>query len=317
MVVGHPPSPGPGSQSVGFQFPGLAHKAVMVVGAASGGIGGATCDLLVDSGARVLAVDRDGDRLDELAHRIQARGGEVINVEADVTTERGLDDVDSRVREVESSIVAGVNVVGGVSGSDWGHFLEVSPQQWSSSIEVNLTQVFRVSQILGRAMARQGRGGSIVNLSAIVALGGAPWWSPYGATRAGVLALTRTMAVELGPLGIRANAVIPGIVSTPRAHGGPPDPPAERATVPLGRRGVPAEVASVVAFLVSDWSSYLTGQVIVVDGGMSSRRTFYAGEQNIPVFLESEDIRDEMRRAFHRVTSAARPDELQDEGKKT
>jgi NAD(P)-dependent dehydrogenase (short-subunit alcohol dehydrogenase family) len=253
--------------------------------------------LLARSGAHVVVVDRDARRLEQLAACFPEM---VTTVTADVTTDQGIDAVDRGISAM--SPCALVNVVGGVTPGEVGHFLEVTAVQWQRSLEVNLTYAMRTCQIVARRMSAARQSGSIVNLSVADARHAMPWFSSYGAARSALEALTRTMAVELGPLGIRANTVAWGLINSPRAHAGSgSDIERERALIPLGRRGSVGEVVATVLFLLSELGSYITGQCLVVDGGLSLRPSHYGPNHSIPVFLESEPTRERLRSAFERL----------------
>ena len=278
-------------------FPGLAGKTAVVVGGAGGGVGTACVALLARSGAHVVVVDRDAARLEQLA----ARFPEVVTtVTADVITDEGIDGVDRIISA--TSPCALVNVVGGVTPGEVGHFLDLTAAQWQRSLEVNLTYAMRTCQIVARRMSATRQAGSIVNLTVADARHAMPWFSSYGAARSALEALTRTMAVELGPLGIRANTVAWGLINSPRAHAGTgSDIERERALIPLGRRGSVGEVAATVLFLLSELGGYVTGQCVVVDGGLSLRSSHYGPNHSIPAFLESEPTRERLRSTFERL----------------
>ena len=278
-------------------FPGLAGKAAVVVGGAGGGVGTACVALLARSGAHVLVVDRDAARMEQLAARFPEA---VTTVTADVTTDQGIDRVDRAISATPPCAL--VNVVGGVTPGEVGHFLDLTTAQWQQSLEVNLTYAMRTCQVVARRISAARRTGSIVNLSVADARHAMPWFSSYGAARSGLEALTRTMAVELGPLGIRANTVAWGLINSPRAHAGTgSNVQRERALIPLGRRGSVGEVASTVLFLLSELGGYITGQCVVVDGGLSLRSSHYGPYDNIPEFLESEPAREKLRSTFERL----------------
>ena len=279
------------------RFPGLAGKTAVVVGGAGGGVGTACVALLARSGAHVVVADRDAARLGQLA----AQFPEVVTtVTADVTTDQGIDGVDRVISA--TSPCALVNVVGGVSPDEVGHFLDLTAAQWRRSLEVNLTYAMRTCQIAARRMSAARQTGSIVNLSVADARHAMPWFSFYGTARSALEALTRTMAVELGPLGIRANTVAWGLINSPRAHAGiGSDIERERALIPLGRRGSVGEVAATVLFLLSGLGGYITGQCLVVDGGLSLRSSHYGPNDSIPEFLESGPARERLRSTFERL----------------
>jgi NAD(P)-dependent dehydrogenase (short-subunit alcohol dehydrogenase family) len=254
--------------------------------------------LLARSGGHVVVADRDAARLEQLA----ARFPEVVTtVTADVTTDQGIDGVDRVVSAMSPRAL--VNVVGGVTPDEVGHFLDLTAAQWQRSLEANLTYAMRTCQIVARRMSAARRTGSIVNLSVADARHAMPWFSFYGTARSALEALTRTMAVELGPLGIRANTVAWGLINSPRAHAGTgSDTERERALIPLGRRGSVGEVAATVLFLLSELGGYITGQCVVVDGGLSLRSSHYGPNHSIPAFLESEPTRERLQSTFERLT---------------
>lgn len=282
------------------RFPGLAGQTAVVVGAAGGGVGTACVALLVQSGAHVVAVDRNTDRMAQLARHFPER---LTLVAADVTTDEGIEAIGRSI--AAQSPCALVNVVGGVASDEVEHFLNLSPEQWQRSLDLNVTSAMRTCQVVARRMTADQRPGSIVNLSVADARQAMPWFSAYGAARSALESLTRTMAVELGPLGIRANTVAWGLINAPRAHPGTSaNINLERILIPLGRRGAVGETAAAVLFLLSDLASYITGQCIPVDGGLSLRMAHYGPRHNIPEFLESETARQRLRLDFERLDDA-------------
>lgn len=151
-------------------------------------------------------------------------------------------------------------------------FLELSEEDWDKTLDINLKGYFLCAQAAAKEMAKQ-KGGVIVNIAS-VAMGqqgvGFPGIAHYCASKGGIVAMTEAMALELAPLGIRVNAIAPGAIDTPMAASTKTDPKVLEGTlakVPLRRMGKPEEVSSVVLFLVSDESSYMTGATVVVDGG--------------------------------------------------
>lgn len=268
-----------------------------MVGGAGGGVGTACVALLARSGAHVVVADRDTARTKQLAARFPEA---VTTVTADVTTDQGIDGIDRAI--AATSPCALVNVVGGVAPGEVSHFLDLTSAQWQRSLEVNLTYAMRTCQVVARRMSAARQTGSIVNLSVADARQAMPWFASYGAARSALEALTRTMAVELGPVGIRANTVAWGLINSPRAHTGTgSDIERERALIPLGRRGSVGEVAATVLFLLSELGSYITGQCLVVDGGLSLRSSHYGPYDSIPEFLESEPAREGLRSTFERL----------------
>ncbi|MGW5385736.1 SDR family NAD(P)-dependent oxidoreductase [Nocardia sp. NPDC003963] len=279
-----------------LHFADLADRTIVVVGGAGGGVGTACVSLLARNDAHVLLVDRDGAAARQVAARI---AGSITVVVADVATDEGIELLRTALKQVRPS--GFIHVVGGVRAGEVAHFLDVTAGQWRQSIGTNLTCAMQAGQATARRIAETGQPGAIVNLSVADARFAMPWFAPYGAARAGLEALTRTMAVELGPLRIRANCVSWGLIDSPRAHSGASsDGSAERDLIPLGRRGAVGEVAAAVMFLLSDASAYITGQSISVDGGLTLRLSHYGPRHNLPEFLESEPERARLAADVHR-----------------
>jgi NAD(P)-dependent dehydrogenase (short-subunit alcohol dehydrogenase family) len=291
--------PAPQVSGTDHRFPGLDGKVAVVVGGAGGGVGTACVELLANSGAHVVVADHNAERLEALADRLP---GAVTPISADVTTDEGIAAIDAvTARKPPSALI---NVVGGVTPEEVGHFLDTTPAQWQRSLDLNLTYAMRTCQVVARRMSTAQLPGSIVSLSVADARGAMPWFSSYGAARSGLEALTRTMAVELGPLGIRANTVAWGLINSPRAHSGTgSDADLEKELIPLGRRGTVGEVANTVLFLLSDFGAYVTGQCVVVDGGLLLRSSHYGAYDNLPAFLEAKPARDRLRSRFETLVN--------------
>jgi 3-oxoacyl-[acyl-carrier protein] reductase len=173
----------------------------------------------------------------------------------------------------------GLDVLVNNAGVAWREaFLEITSHNWDKIVDVNLRGSFLIAQAAARVLVAQGRGGSIINMASTNGLAGEVDYAHYNAAKAGVLLLTKTMAVELGGHGIRVNALCPGAISTPLNLKNPPvqrsadNPLANLAKprIPLGRRGLTSEVAAAYAFLASDDASYITGAEIKIDGGQTA-----------------------------------------------
>jgi NAD(P)-dependent dehydrogenase (short-subunit alcohol dehydrogenase family) len=154
----------------------------------------------------------------------------------------------------------------------WGELLEVSDEDWDWTFSMVLRHAFLFSQAAGKAMAEDG-GGVMTFVASVSGVTSAPKHAPYGAAKAGLMSWVRTLAVELGPRGIRANAVAPGFVWTPRISKliGEDARKAQEPNVPLRRVAVPADIASAILYLSSDLSSYVNGQTLIVDGGVEAK----------------------------------------------
>jgi meso-butanediol dehydrogenase / (S,S)-butanediol dehydrogenase / diacetyl reductase len=245
---------------------GLKDKRVLVTGGASG-IGAATAARFLEEGARVCVLDRDTAGRERIARELRALVGVIA---ADVSKRA---EVDAAVEEAVR-VMGGLDVVINNAGISIRHnFLDITPDEWERVISVNLTGVFHVAQASARQMMRQGSG-VILNMASTNGLVGQPFYADYNATKAGVIELTRTMALELAPK-IR---VAPGYVMTPMQRAEYTDAMFEELNqkIPLKRHGKPEEIAALFVYLASDDAAYISGHVYVVDGaeiagGLASR----------------------------------------------
>ena len=266
----------------------LSGAIVVVAGAGGGGIGTCSCEAVLAAGAEVVAVERSPEELDKL----DALPRPVVKVQADLTAPDAPATVVQAALGAHGRIDGLINVAGGTSIDDFGPLLDIDSQGWDRVIANNLRYVAFLNRAVARAMIDSGTGGAMVNVSSVSSLASQPFLAAYGAAKAGVNSLTRTMAVEWGGHGIRVNAIAPGTITTPRAGDHESLEAAKRA-IPLGRRGHPAEIAAAAVFLLSPQASYITGQVLAVDGGMSVKLAML-GDDNAPVFVTKPEVRARM-----------------------
>ncbi len=240
-----------------------------IVAGAGQGIGRQTAHALAAAGARIVCADADRERAEAVAAEV--RGAAWVG--------------DVRDRAAVEGLVAGAGrTLGPLDGlidivgeARFGPFLDCTDEDWDWSFGMVLRHAYLAAQIAGRAMAD--RGGVMVFVASVSGLTSAPRHAAYGAAKAALMSLVRTVAVELGPRGVRVNAVAPGAVWTPRVAAllGEEGRARNLANAPLRRIGTPADVASTILFLASDLSSYLTGQTLVLDGGVGAKFPYPSG----------------------------------------
>lgn len=251
----------------------LAGRVALVTGGANG-IGFAISRLLAENGAAVAVVDREAGRAEEAAAELSEAGGRCIAVPGDVTDAERMQAVVAEVVQRLGGLHLLINNAGINTRSDRVPIHQYSPEDWHRLIDVDLNGVFYTSRAAIPAILESG-GGRIVNISSIAGLVPLRLQSAYVAAKAGVANLTRSMALELAPLGILVNAVAPGSTLTRGTEAlfyGPDGAYTEKAAslishIPVGRPGTPEEIASAVLFLVAPEASYVNGHVLVVDGG--------------------------------------------------
>ena len=269
----------------------LDGRVIVVSGAGGGGIGTTVSRMAAEAGATVIAVSRSKENLDEHVAPLAQGGLSVVPVAADASTDDGIGAVIDQARRTEGNLYGLVNIAGGAEPSTWMPSTRVSRADWRELFAANLETAFFMSQAVAAELQAQGLPGSIVSISSISGMNTAPFHIAYGTAKAAIVAMTRTMAVELAPDNIRVNAIAPGVTETAASRTyTDDDPDRDRRAIAMGRRGRPEEQAGAILFLLSDLSSYVTGQTLLVDGGLNLRWS-HLGADNTSLFLKDESFR--------------------------
>lgn len=254
----------------------LEGEVALVTGSGSG-IGRAIVETFAAHGARVVVVDRVGDRAAAVAGAIAERGGDALACTADVQTADGVAAMVDRAIDRFERVDILVNNVGHFMPGA-GPFLRSTEQDWESLYDVNLRHIFRCTRALAPGMVERGSG-SIINISTIETYRGIPFNSIYSAFKTAITGFTRSFALEVAPNGVRVNAIAPETTDTDQVPVGRwvPERYAERVPyfTPLGRFGTPDDHAGAALYLASDLSSWVTGTTLPVDGGAIAAAGFY------------------------------------------
>jgi NAD(P)-dependent dehydrogenase (short-subunit alcohol dehydrogenase family) len=241
-------------------------RTAIVTGGASG-IGAAICSRLAAAGAAVAIFDLNGDAAVQAAGSLAATGAKAAGLAVDVTDRNTID---AALQEVRSTLGRPTILVNSAGVSSADPFLEISPEKWNLLLTVNLTGTFNCCQAVIPDMLAEGWG-RIVNISSSSIHSGVPRMSHYVAAKSGVVGLTKSLALEFAPQGLTVNTIPPGFIDTPMLRGfadeGNVDLDRSLAATPVGRMGKPEDIAAACAFLVSEEASYITGQIIGVNGG--------------------------------------------------
>jgi NAD(P)-dependent dehydrogenase (short-subunit alcohol dehydrogenase family) len=257
-------------------YPGLLRldgRRFVVIGAGQG-IGRQATHALAQAGARLVVVDKDPDLAADIAAEVDAApwSGDA--------TARG---------EVARLASSAVDTLGGIDGlvdivgmAQYASLLDVSDEVWEWEHDICLRHAWLAMQHLGKAMT-SGAGGAMVFVASVSGMTSAPLHAAYGAFKAGLIGLVRSAAVELGPLGVRVNAVAPGVVWTPRVSAFLGEDGRQRNSdnAPLRRVALPADIAAALLFLASDLSGYVNGQTLVVDGGVGVKFPYPLPEEAV------------------------------------
>jgi 3-oxoacyl-[acyl-carrier protein] reductase len=251
---------------------GLDGKRFMILGGGQG-MGEATARLLASLGAGVAIVDKEADRAERVAADLAKSGANAMPFSVDVTDDDALIATIARI-ERELGPLDGMATIIGMAA--WSPLVEMSMETWDSEQRRNLRYFFLAAREVARGLMQRKAPGSIVCVGSIDGLRSAPLHAAYGAAKAGLSNLARTMAVEWSGHGIRVNVVAPGAIVTPRVPYTDDEAEARiTANVPMQRRGTVDDVAKVAAFFLSDLSSYVTGQTLAADGGVLAANPFF------------------------------------------
>lgn len=246
---------------------GLEGKAALVVGGGQG-IGEATCIALAEAGCRVAVLDVELARAETVAKAIAEKGGTAIALSGDALNDAELT---ALVQQADREL-GGLDVLTTVVGSSgFSMILDTSFEQWDLEQKINLRYAFVAGKAFAAIKAERGTPGAITFVTSVSGMMAAYRHAPYGAAKAGLIHLVKSMATEFAPLGIRVNSVAPGPIITPRL----PDTQEwrdriEASPLPMQRRGEVDEIANAILFFSSEMASYVTGQNLAVDGGLSS-----------------------------------------------
>ena len=249
---------------------GIAGLNALVVGGASG-IGRSTVHLLAKAGTHVVVGDLDGAAAEAVAEEARALGTSATALSADVTLEESAIDLIAQAAAFGGNKLDIVINIVGMAG--WKTLFEFDAESWELDLRRNLTQHFYVGRAAAHQMIAQGTGGRMALVASVSGIYGAPNHGAYGAAKAGVMDLARTMSQEWAGYNIRVNAVAPDCIATPRvqatydAQGIDTTQQAIDQGVPMGRFGYPEEIAGPLVYLVSDLASFTTGQSLIIDGG--------------------------------------------------
>jgi NAD(P)-dependent dehydrogenase (short-subunit alcohol dehydrogenase family) len=245
----------------------LRDKVAIVTGA-SRGIGAAIAGFMADEGAKVVLVSRKIDSLQGVAEEIRAQGGDAKPIACHV----GHPDQRAAMLEQALETYGKVDILvnNAATNPHFGPMLSIDEAAWDKTFEVNVKGYFGMIQLVASHLQQRKAKGSIVNIASVVGLMGAPMQGVYAMTKSAVISMTRTLAMELGAAGIRVNAIAPGLIETKFAQVLVDNDEIRSSIVnktALGRVGQPRDIAGGALFLASDESDYLTGDVMVIDGG--------------------------------------------------
>lgn len=251
-----------------FAKDALAGKVAIVTGAGTG-IGVGISESLADAGAAVVvSYHSNGTGAEHVAAKLRERGGSVLVQRCDVRDY-------AQVQALMDAAVATfgrIDILVNNSGITEPHsLLEMTPDEWDKTLNINLRGAFFCTQLAARQMIKQGQGGRIINLSSVHGFAAVPNHAHYEASKGGINMLTKACAIELAPHNIQVNCIAPGAIEVERYFRPGYDREEWGKRIPAGRVGFPSDIGPLAVFLCTEGASYITGQIIWVDGGMTSR----------------------------------------------
>jgi NAD(P)-dependent dehydrogenase (short-subunit alcohol dehydrogenase family) len=253
---------------------GLLEGKTAIVAGGGRGMGESVCMRFAEEGAKVVVVDKVADRAHRVRDQVIEAGGDAISLVINLREDARLQDIIDETIKTYASIDVLVNIAGGMRlETAWRPLREMDPNDWDFVFRQNVRWVQLLSCAVSDVMVSQGTGGSVIGIGSVSGIFGAANHAAYGAAKAGLIHLMRSLALEYGRYGVRFNTVSPGSIRTPGVEGmiTPEQRERDEITTPLGRVGNPDDIAKAVLFFASDLADFVTGQMLVVDGGATVR----------------------------------------------
>jgi 3-oxoacyl-[acyl-carrier protein] reductase len=256
-----------------FDFKLLDGKVAVVAGGGRG-MGESTSRLFSAAGAAVVVADKSAERATRVASEIEATGARVVPLVVDLRDDDAGARVVAHTVDTFGSLDIVVNVAGGMRAANaWRPLRENGPEDWDFVFRQNVRWVHQMAIAAAQQMMDQGTGGSVVSIGSVSGVFGSANHAAYGAAKAALIQLTKSLALEYGRYGVRFNIVSPGSIRTPAVEGllTPEQLRRDEVTTPLQRAGRPDDIAKAILFFASDLAEFVTGQMLVVDGGATAR----------------------------------------------